>query len=328
MMFKKIITLSSISLIIFFSLTITSLFHGNSYASTINTNGGGFGQCSYSNANNNANQPNAYTSIVTSYVPQGQIYARLTNDKETSTNINVYVQSIATGNCQLIGTGVVGQDSWTKIGNNTADGSKGIELVVAGKGLTSATAYQAVASILIVNGSTCNVQANCTTTYDSYTGTLQPTIISHASDEISIFVASPVKNVNISKVSYYSDNQFLYEGTVLKSVNHNYIAGGIHQITITVLFKNGESLTLHQTLNMGPDYDYALTLRSFAYRYKDQGLLIGSVVVSVAGVFALLSLLITIHRRRIEVRHHIAEGYKPHELKIEPEDDHNKIVSG
>ncbi len=213
-----------------------------------------------------------YSVLLNQVSPDAQLYIKLNNVNEHSSSVTVYFQSFSDSQCHLIGTNSPSYGGWSKVGDYNLDTTHGGSFVVAGNGL-GALPYQAVASLLILpNPAVCTPSANCQVTYQGYKGVLSPQIISGATDEVAVYLASPLSGVDYNKVTYYSDNQFLYASTRLQPINRGYLDGGLHNISIQVDLSDQQTLTINQTINMGTDYTGTLFIKSLIYRTRNKAL--------------------------------------------------------
>lgn len=243
-------------------------------------------------------ESNQFNVLLKKVPAGGQVYMRLNNTSESSGSSIVYFQSFSDSQCHLIGTSNPVYGSWSKVGSYNLDTTVGGAFVVIGSGL-GALPYQAAVSLLILpNPAVCAPVTNCQVTYRGYQGVLSPQIISGATDQVAVYVASPLSGVGYSKVTYYSDNQFLYDSTHLEPINRNYLGGGVHNVSTQISLSNQQTITINQTINMGSDYADILAIRSLVYRTQNKAL------VFAISAMAVVILLLLLWIARLLYKHH------------------------
>jgi hypothetical protein len=222
----------------------------------------------------------------------GQVYIKLSNSQEPVTNVTLYFQSFRDGQCALIGTANANNDTWTSIGQLSNPAGTGGFLVATADGL-DAFPYSSVLSTLIVpSPNICNPTNACNIVYANQSAVLEPTIISHATDQIAIYAVKPIAGVGYSKVSYFDNGKYLYGGTVLKPINRNYLGGGIHKVDTQLTLKDGQTVDINQNIDMGNDITGMLYLKSRLYESRNKAVL-GGILLAVLIVSALI--IFTIH---------------------------------
>jgi len=237
----------------------------------------------------------------------GAIYIKLPA-KTASKTISLYSQQLLGIGCQLIGTATVNASTWTLIGNVNLDAQSG-NIVISGQDI-GAEPYAAVASALVLpSSSICNLTINCETKYMGLMGYITPKLISGKTDEIALFTVSPIENLTISSVKYYSDSQFLYTRPTIKPFNTNYLNNGIHSTEIEVNFTNGQRFIVSKNFDNGQSWPGVSYLRVLYYKSSNEikiFMLVGSFVV----IGALLILIARLIHKKINYRHdHGLEHY-------------------
>lgn len=257
----------------------------------------------------------------------GTIYLRLNNQQEQVSTVTTYFQNPITGVCQLLGATSPTYNTWTKLGDYEVSQDNG-ELTALGQGL-SAGPYQATITLLILpKDSLCDPLSGCTVDYRGYSGLLQPLQVSTATDTVDVYIAKPITGVGYSRVDYYADSQFMYGSAELEPFNRAYLSGGIHNITIQVLFKNGEVLNVRQTINMGYDFTGQLWLKSLSYREHDSFLLFlipAGIILALSSLLALLRVVYL--RRRYKINHGL-NHYAYRETDNQKQDKNDHVVVG
>ncbi len=271
----------------------------------------------------------SYSTTMQQLPESGSIYVRLSNNLETSSNLTLYFQSLSTGKCNLIGTAIAKYGSWTKIGSfNNSNNKYGGLFIIYGNGL-GAEPYASVAKLLILpDPSLCTPTTNCNIDYNGYTASLTPKIISGASDQIAIFLASSIVDAKINSIGYYDNNQYVYGRTTFAPFNNNYLQGGKHNTSVQIVFNNGETLSINKTVNMGTDYTGMLYLRSMLYRSHNKALLVGLAIAIILAILVIIWLARKVHRHRNYIKEHGLLDYKAPPPIPKPEDDSNKPIVG
>jgi hypothetical protein len=201
--------------------------------------------------------------------------------------------------------------------------------MIVGSGL-EVEPYAAVADLLALpSAATCIVNTVCSSTYQGYVATLLPNLISNNTDQIAVYQASSIIDVKYSSINYYSDGIFLYSSPQVRPINHDYLGGGTHAITITISFINGEKLNINQTVNMGADWSGVLRIRSDFYRSHNK-FVFGGVMFCVVVVLILLLWLgrILYKRREFKVDHGLSDYESPDVINPEDDQDDNHPVIG
>lgn len=247
---------------------------------------------------------NQYNVFVKQIPSNSELYIKLDNNQESGLNTSVYFQSFSDGQCHLIGTLNSTYNSWGQVGNYSLDTSSGGAFIVAGNDLGSLP-YQAVASLLILpKPAACVPVTNCQVSYEGNKGVLSPEIISGATDQVAVYVANNPNGVGYSKVTYYSNDQFLYDSKKLEPINRDYLDGGVHQVSIIVSLSNQETVTINQTINMGTDYTGSLYIKSLIYRTHNKAIVFMIPALIVVILLLLLWVARLIYkRRRFTVEH-------------------------
>jgi hypothetical protein len=237
---------------------------------------------------------------VAGFDASGAVYVRLNTASETTTPINVYFRSTNDIKCTFIGSGMAKLNTWSKISDTGVTGLKDGIIIISYTVTENVEVYQGTFQMLFVSDKKlCTITANCETNFNGYKGTLSADTSSRATDDILLFRLTDIDGVAISKVDYYDGGTFLYSSAKLESVNRNYLPGGNRQLTKQVYFKNGQILTITETVNMGYDFSGGLAIRSYIYRSKNRSLVIGIIVAA-----AVLSLLILLFIHYLVRRHY------------------------
>lgn len=272
---------------------------------------------------NCVNFTNSFSTYISNLPTQGFMYIKLANQQEVESKFTLYFENNNTGQCQLLGQVAPTYSSWLKLGYYHLQWSSG-NFVAVGNSLSSG-AYQAAVSILMItNPSICNPLNGCIITFNGFKGTLEPQQLSDATSELGIYSMRPLQNTSYSQVSYYADGEYVYGSNKLTPFNRDYLSGGQHSIIIQVLYKNGDLLNIHQSINMGTDYTGRLWITSIAYREHDQLLLflvpslIFMVILSIAGIIH------NTYRRHLYRKQHGLDSY----IDAPGPEDHNHVVIG
>jgi hypothetical protein len=290
----------------------------NTNQQTININASSLGSCG---------SDSSQFQVTTQNLPKsGQTYIKLSNSQEPITSVKLYFQSLSDGQCILIGTVSANPDTWTPIGQLSNPTGNGGFLVAAADGL-GAYPYSSVLSTLIVSDpNICNPTKACNILYRGYNGVLEPSIISHASDQIAVYTINPINDQSYQKVSYYDNGKYLYGGSDLKQFNRNYLSGGVHNINTQLTLKSGQIVDINQRVDMGSDITGMLYIKSIAYQSKNRVVLLGVVllILSTIGLTLLVIHLIYKHHR-FNVDHGIDKA--PSHVDDEEVDDEDIVVA-
>ncbi len=242
-------------------------------------------------------------------LPAGSALYAKTSTPAAQFAVDAYFETYEPSSCNKLGTATIQNATWTRIGTLGAGMTGAGSLSVQGEN-AGADAYAAVATVMVVPPGLCEPVANCEVTYKGLKGALQPKTVSVRGDFITVQQASPIDNVSFSKVEYFSDDQFLYRKPELERVNRNYLAGGEQVVKRVVYLNDGQTFTTTQTIDMGPDSDATLLIRSWFYRQR------GEVkVLIIMSIFLLLPIILIgiiryVHRRHIKRSDHGLDNYK------------------
>lgn len=266
-----------------------------------------------------------YQTNVNKLPSSGQVYVKLSNQQETTGPVDLYFQSNTTLVCQLIGTASPVFGSWVPIGSLPAGSSGGGFLIADGDGL-GAFPYSSVLSVLITSApNICNPSLSCTVSYQGYSADIEPTIITHATDQVAVYTISPITGSGYNKVSYYDNGKYLYGSTKLLPFNRNYLNGGVHKVDSQVTLNDGQTLDINQNIDMGNDITDMLYLKSKVYQSKNKAVL---VVILLAFISIVIALLIFIHwlykRHRFVVDHGIDKA--PSHIDERKQEEENIVV--
>lgn len=239
----------------------------------------------------------SYNTFMTKVEFSGAMYIRLAAG-EPNTQSMVYVQSLQDEACSRIGTVIARSDQWTRVGSLNALYPNGAAFIVSASGLATSP-YSAVAQLLVLpSPQACTPSQICAVSYHGYSGILQPVTLSNATDEVAVMVGYPISSVETKNVTYYADSEYLYGGEKLAPFDRNYLQGGVHHVAAVVELKNGETVTINGTIDMGSDYTGLLFLRSAIYKSTDRALLFA--LMSLIGLVLMLILYIV----RLIYKHH------------------------
>jgi hypothetical protein len=252
----------------------------------------------------------------------GSIYIKLPS-KSAPKSIGLYSQQLTGSGCQLIGTATVNANTWTLIGNVNLEAQSG-NIVISGKDI-GAEPYAAVASAFVLpSSSVCSLATNCDTKYMGLSGYITPKLISGKTDQIALFTTSPVENLIISSVKYYSDSQFLYSRPTLKPFNTNYLNNGIHSTEIEVNFTNGQRFIVSKNFDNGQSWPGISYLRVLYYKSSNE-IKIFMLIASFIVIGALLILIARLIHKKINYRHD--HGLQHYHASHSPEVvEHGEIV--
>ena len=173
--------------------------------------------------------------------------------------------------------------------------------------------------MLIVTDNQCTPVTNCNVSYDNLGGILQldnSNILSGATDQIAIYGLKPVSGVGIASVGYYSDSQkgILYTSKTLKPFDRNYLDGGLHNTQIQIKLKNGQSIYVNQTIDMGIDWTGTLFLKSLIYQNSGS-----AAVFIVTGISIVILLIIFGLMRFFYKRHQTNKFHGLHSYRYNPD---------
>ncbi|HEY4963745.1 MAG TPA: hypothetical protein VIH90_03560 [Candidatus Saccharimonadales bacterium] len=270
--------------------------------------------------------PNQFQVTSQNLPKTGQVYIKLSNSQEPVTSVTLYFQSFFDGQCNVIGTVNANNSAWTPIGQLSNPAGTGGFLIASADGL-GAYPYSSVLSTLIVsNPNICTPTIACNVIYANQPAVLEPTIISHATDQIAVYTVVPVTGVGYTKVSYFDNGKYLYGGTVLKPVNRNYLDGGQHKIVTQLSLKDGQTVDINQNINMGNDVTGMLYIKSRVYQSRNK-VVLATIVVALLMVIGLV--IIGIHliykHRRFVVDHGIDKA--PAHVEDQEVDDEDIVVA-
>jgi hypothetical protein len=261
-----------------------------------------------------------FETLAESLPSAGTFYVKLSNQQEPTTNVTLYFQSIDTGQCQLVGSANAQYGHWTAIGSLNSISSAGGFIIASGDGLGAYPYSSVLTSLIVAKPSVCQPIINCAVNYLGQSAVLEPTIISHATDQVAIYVAKPLTGISYSKVSYYDNGNYLYGGTVYKPINRNYLGGGVHNIDIQLSLKDGQTVDIYQKVNMGNDITGMLFIKSRLYQSRDKALLfvLAGALVVILGLILVIARLIY-KRRRFVIDHGLNK--LPEEIAVTATED-------
>jgi hypothetical protein len=248
-------------------------------------------------------------------VPPGTIYVKIPYRTNTQP-VSIYFQAFSNNNCASLGTENVSYGLWTKIGslNQEQIGNFGGTFIAQSTNI-SAAPYQAALDILIVqNPNTCNPTLACNISYDGYTGYIQPSLISEATDQIAVFLVSPYQNEKVTGIAYYDKDVYLYSTKKLEPFNKDYLSGGLHNVSIVISLANGQKLNLSKNINMGPDYARVDFIRSILYRSSGTTRILFYITAGLILLYILLAVARLIYKKHFyTVEHGLDKDIAPPE---------------
>ncbi|MDQ5972379.1 MAG: hypothetical protein QG553_538 [Patescibacteria group bacterium] len=242
-------------------------------------------------------------------LPAGSALYAKTTTPAAQFAVDAYFETYEPASCSKLGTATIQNTTWTKIGTLGAGMTGAGSLSVQGEE-AGADAFAAVATVMVVPPGLCEPVTNCEITYKDLKGTLQPKTVSVRGDFLTVQLASPVDSVGFSKVEYFSDDQFLYRKTELERINRNYLAGGEQVIKRVVYLNDGQTFTTTQTIDMGPDSDATLLIRSWFYRQRGEVKVLLLLSIFLILPIILIGIIRYIHRRHIKRVDHGLDHYK------------------
>ncbi len=256
----------------------------------------------------------------------GSVYVKLPKYASVdSSQINIY-RSVPTlgARCNLIASVKANKNTWLKIGDNLKF-SQGDEITIDGQGL-GAEVYAASAYLLIVQSNACAPSAYCDFSDSFGSGYLEPKIVSSDTDQIAIYVASPLQGLKPTSFNYYDNGRLLYVLNNLKRFNVNYLSGGKHNIDIQAKYSNNENLHYISQIDTGQDWSKWLLIRSTYYKLKTPAKIIALVISGIL-ILLLILLIYRIVRNKIKASHdHGVDNYTPEDQP--PIDPGNSIITG
>jgi hypothetical protein len=249
--------------------------------------------------------------ITRANVPTGKAYLRL-NYASNPVNVSMYLDNYVARICSSVGSVTINSNSWVYVGNISSPSD---DVIIQGNDVGAAP-YQAAVDLLIIPNNQCLPTTDCTVSYSGLSGQLQldnSNILSGATDQIAIYGLKPINNVGISTVSYYSDQQkgALYISKTLKPFDRNYLDGGLHSTQIQIKLKNGQSIYVNQTIDMGVDWTGTLFLKSLIYRNSGSAAIFIVLGISAVIMLIILGLIRFIYKRRQVNKFHGLYSYKP-----------------
>jgi len=258
----------------------------------------------------------------------GSLYVRLPATA-TPTAVYLYSQSLLGGNCNYIGSVYAKTTQWSYV-ESGINIPPNYSLIVQGEGV-GAEAYAAAVEVLdLPSGGICQPEDTCNTTYDGYSGYIQPSLVSGSTDQIAVYLANPIKNLKYYRVNYYSDGSFLYTSKKLRPLNRNYLSGGSHSVLTQADFANGESFNTSQQINMGNDWTGSLFVKSTVYKHLGEASIFVFMGMFILLVFSSLAIARMIYKRHSYQIHHGLNHLDPNQLTVEElerkyEEDHTII---
>jgi hypothetical protein len=249
--------------------------------------------------------------ITKSNLPLGKAYLRL-NYASTPVNLSLYLNNYAAGECSNIGNVTVNSNTWVYIGNISSSTN---DVIIQGNNVAAAP-YQAAVNLLIVPDNQCTPTVYCTVSYSGLKGQLQldnSNILSGATDQIAVYSLKPINGVGITSVGYYADEQkgALYSSKILKPFDRNYLDGGLHSTQIQIKLKNGQSIYVNETIDMGIDWTGTLYLKSLIYRNSGSAAIFIVAGISIVILLIILGLMRLLYKRRRVNKFHGIYSYKP-----------------
>jgi len=253
---------------------------------------------SESNSCNNSDN-NIVTAVLNSLPSSGSIYLRLPPN-QISEPITLFLQPFSNNECINLGTVVPSTTSWIKIADleSTFNLTEGAGFIAESVNIGSTQSEKALDMLIAPSQSTCVVTTSCLTSYNGLSGSLNPNVLSGANDQIAVYSANPLSNTSLTTVNYYSNQKLLYSTAKLSQFNRDYLDGGEHHVTIIANFKNGEQLTVNQSINTGTDISGYLWLRSALYNSKNKPLFIINLVAIIVLLCVIILLTLRLHRKR------------------------------
>lgn len=256
----------------------------------------------------------------------GSIYIKLPKSASVdSSTLNIYTSPPTLGaTCNRLANVQANKKTWVKLGDNLRL-NQGDELTIDGQGL-GAEVYAASAYILVVDDNACTPDDNCNISDSFGSGFLDPNIISTNTDQIAIYLATPIKGLTPIKYNYYDNGKLLYTSNSLKSFNRNYLSGGNHKIDIMAQYSNHENIHYISSIDMGQDWSKWLLIRSTFYKLKTPAKIIALVLVGII-ILALVLLIYRLILNRIKAKHdHGVDNYTPENQP--PIDPGSNIIVG
>jgi len=269
------------------------------------------------------------TNSVLNIAPQnmsGSVYVKLPKYASVnSSQLNIYSATPTLGaRCNLIASVKANKNTWVKIGDNI-NFSQGDEILIDGQGL-GAEVYAASAYVLIVQSNACTPNAYCDFSDSFGSGYIEPKIISSDTDQIALYLASPLQGLKPTSFNYYDNGRLIYVLKNLKKFNVNYLSGGKHNIDIQAKYSNNENLHYISQIDTGQDWSKWLLIRSTFYKLKTPAKIIALVISGILILFLIL-LIYRFILKKIKSRHdHGLDNYTPEDQP--PIDPTSNIVVG
>jgi len=285
--------------------------------------------CSYVSADTSDVECSFLLNSIVNVVPKdisGSIYVKLPKYATVeASQLNIYSSTPTLGaSCKLIATVNANKNNWVKLGDNLKINS-GDAFTIDGPGL-GAEVYAASAYILVVNDNACTPTDNCNIKDSFGSGYLEPRIISSDTDQIALYLASPLQGLKPTNFNYYDNGRLIYVLKNLKKFNVNYLSGGKHNIDIQAKYSNNENLHYVSQIDMGQDWSKWLLIRSTFYKLKTPAKIIALVIFGILILFLILLIYRFILKKNKSKHDHGLDNYTPEDQP--PIDPTSNIVVG
>lgn len=196
--------------------------------------------------NNEASTYNAYITLRTG---QYDIYGRM-GKRGQSVLSDVYSKS-EEKNCKLIGSTVLGADSWKKLGDLDIVGSteQTISLFLSSSALDDSTdANRPTLMVVPRINPVCIPTTECNITIDGSLGYIRAAGTLLNEESLHVLQVVDPKTDTIEKVDYFVGNRLAYTKPTLEAFDLRYVPGGRQSVSRVIRYKSRQKVVLPQTV--------------------------------------------------------------------------------
>lgn len=228
-----------------------------------------------------------YTIAAAVSLDQGvyDVYVKI-GDESSSKNVSIYSQEITQDgsypSCMQVASSNVVADKYSWLKTITVSTKNITNYLLSESGSQDTTNISQAQLVFVekhAENSPCDIAAGCNVNYEGVTMELSPIKVSSSLDMLRVGLIKNYQEDVISSVLYSVDGKQVYKLKELKPFNENYVAGGRHTLTRTVVLQSGMTLRDTKEVDRGTTADLHYTAMAFVLTNSKPFIFFGSIIL-------------------------------------------------
>lgn len=254
----------------------------------------------------------SYNASYTAKPDTYDVYARLGRTEQTAA-AKLYFQVFGSGICQKLGTTTINGKKWTRVAvfKETKNDDFGIFTLESGAIDSLPDANRPTIMLVSQKDPVCHPTTECFVKVGGRQGIVRPTGTLLNEDSLHVVAVTDPSSDTVGSVDYYVDDVSAYSKPTLESFNLRYVGAGKHKLTTVVTYKSGQKVIFSQSVDRGFTDEINYLFFGFVYGQSTLLKIVGTLLLLLLVAVTTLSIIRTVHKRRLWKKHHFLEQNAP-----------------